>query len=188
MKTLTPDQLGWLIGILKAFADKFPSVATLVVMIGLDILSGWLVAISKRTLNSTVSWSGMMRKTMVLLLVSVSIVLEPYANGLPLSMLVSIGFIAQEGLSILENAGALGIPMPQALVEMLEKLQKGRKERMTQKTGANDAMNRLTGAMETRIAQEEEKKVTPQAVIVTEPAEVKIINPPEHPANVTLQK
>jgi toxin secretion/phage lysis holin len=104
-------------------------------MIGLDIASGWLVAIAKHQLNSTTSFAGMCKKAMILLLTAVGIILEPFANGLPLSTLIATGFIAMEGLSIVENAAALGIWIPAPLLDVLEKMQNHRAGILNQKSG-----------------------------------------------------
>lgn len=172
---LSLEQLEWMVGLIRYWSGLIPAVKTLVVMIGLDIASGWMLAIAKCKLNSTTSFAGMMKKTMVLLLVAVAIVLEPYANGLPLSMLVALGFIAQEGLSIMENAAALGIWMPQPLIDVLEKLQKGKKERLSQKTGTDAALDRNTAAVNRRADQQDSPQVIP----------VVVINAPENPVPVT---
>lgn len=122
-----------MVSLLNYWDTVFPAAKTLVILMGLDIVSGWLVAIVKRRLNSSTSYTGFCKKTMILILVATTKVLEPY-QGLPLSMMVATGFCAMEGLSILENAAMLGIPIPGFLRDVLEKMQSERAAKLDQKT------------------------------------------------------
>lgn len=176
--------MDWWVDLLRYWGKLIPSVKTLVVMIGLDIAAGWLVAIAKHTLNSTTSFAGICKKAMVLLLVTVAIILEPYANGLPISMLIALGFIGMEGISIAENAAVLGVPLPPQLLQILEKFQNSKEDKLSQKSGSKAAIERNTAALQMRIEQTETALKQPQPVIVTEPIQAEIVNTLEHPVNV----
>ena len=101
--------------------QRQPLLGVLMILIGADILSGRIVAAARRQLNSTVSLLGMSRKALVLILVGVARVIEPHAGDLPLTKLVAGCFCATELLSILENAIALGVPVPRAFRDVLKK-------------------------------------------------------------------
>src|SRR6478672_8235343 len=120
---LEPSQLGWLIDAIKVVNGWLPMVPTLVYLMGLDIISGVILAFSKRTLNSTTSTTGICRKAMTILLVAMGIALEPLCNGLPVSTLIALGYVKGEVLSIMENASALGLPLPAIISEVLAKIQ-----------------------------------------------------------------
>lgn len=98
----------------------------LLVVIVLDYLTGILKAIHNRELSSEIGFKGIAKKVMCLLVVALAFVIENVtAHTLPLREIVIMFFIANEGLSILENAAGAGLPVPQKLVEILAQL-KGR--------------------------------------------------------------
>ena len=109
-----------------------PLVQLLAILMLLDIASGLLAAYYKRELCSEVSFRGMVKKGMVLLLVTGSGAIECYAGpsigGVPLQALVAGFFCMHEGLSIIENAGRAGLPIPDTLRDALAKLGTGRPE------------------------------------------------------------
>lgn len=101
----------------------------------MDIFCGILLSIVKKTLSSAISWRGMSKKSMVLIMVGLGSVLEPFTQGIPLSRLVGIFYICTEALSILENAAAAGVPLPAVLVDMLAKLKDSQRTARAQKDG-----------------------------------------------------
>lgn len=119
---MTYAELQHFIGLLQQLVDRYPIVSALLVMMLLDIFSGFAVAIGTKTVSSTISWRGMCKKSITLTVVGAAAVLTPFANGLPLHKLVAICFIVSEFLSIAENAGLLGVPLPAILTDTLEKL------------------------------------------------------------------
>ena len=99
-----------------------PFTSTLIILMLLDVAMGLVLAFGDRRLNSATSWRGMTKKVGILLVVCLAAVIEPYANGFPL-VDMSAGFYAvTEGISVLENAGRLGIPMFGPLKDALTKL------------------------------------------------------------------
>lgn len=105
---------------------------TLVIFMAIDYMSGFVVAgVFKRSpktetgaLESRAGWKGLCRKCMTLLLVLV-------AHRLDLAMSISycrdavvIGFVINEALSIIENAGIMGVPYPEPIRKALEVLGK----------------------------------------------------------------
>jgi toxin secretion/phage lysis holin len=98
----------------------------LIVFIIFDYTTGVLVAIVKKTLSSAVGFKGIAKKVIILLLVAVGHILGTYVlGGGEACRDMVIGFyLANEGISILENAAKLGLPLPKKLVEILAQLKK----------------------------------------------------------------
>jgi toxin secretion/phage lysis holin len=96
----------------------------LVVFMVLDYLTGFLAAAKARRLNSEVMFWGGIRKAIILVVVMLGVLLDGLVgNTHPIFRTVVIYFyIAREGLSVTENLGLLGVPLPQFLVMMLEQL------------------------------------------------------------------
>lgn len=103
----------------------------LLIMIGLDYLSGVIVALFfKRSphtegggLSSTVGFKGLLRKFGMIFLVAMAYQLDKIIGSTNLIRdAVSIFFIANEGLSLIENAGLMGIPIPKILLRGIEVL------------------------------------------------------------------
>jgi len=99
-----------------------PILTSLLLMMAIDMAAGIAVAIMRKKLSSTISWRGACKKVIMLLLVGVAALLEPFAGGLPLTKMVAAFFLYNESLSVLENAAEAGVPLPRALVDTLAKL------------------------------------------------------------------
>jgi len=107
-----------------ALAAAWPIYSILLGAMLLDLLTGTAAAIGTRTLSSNVSWKGMMKKLATLMVVALAVLLEPIVPGnLALGTIAAIGFIVAESLSVLENAGRLGVLPPILLKDALLKLQ-----------------------------------------------------------------
>ena len=94
---------------------------TLFVLIAIDYVTGVFAAGMKHELSSNVGFKGIKRKVTILLLVGMAHVIdrEMLGNTVFLRDGVISFYLANEGLSILENAIAIGIPAPQKLKELL---------------------------------------------------------------------
>jgi toxin secretion/phage lysis holin len=107
---------GGLDGLLKA----------LIAFIAFDYISGLIVAIVKKELSSAVGFKGILKKVLILIIVGVGNILDVYVFNLgdkSVCRSAVIGFfLANEGISILENAGKLGIPLPKKLLDVLKQL------------------------------------------------------------------
>ena len=99
---------------------------TLVAFITVDYITGVLVAIKKHELSSEVGFWGLVRKMFILVLVGVGNLLDIYVlnKGAIFRTMVSLYYIGNEGLSILENAISLGMVVPQKLRDVLAQLKK----------------------------------------------------------------
>jgi len=93
----------------------------LVVMVVVDFLTGWLRGAYERRLSSAVCWRGIAKKVMTFTLVGVAHVIGYHVIGLgdTLRSAVILFYISNEGLSILENATAIGLPLPDKLKDIL---------------------------------------------------------------------
>ena len=94
----------------------------LLVFITFDYITGIIAAIIEGNLSSKVGFSGLLKKIVILIIVAVAHTIGQ-ALGISEVRSLVIGFyIANEGLSILENAGRIGVPLPQKLLDILEQL------------------------------------------------------------------
>lgn len=100
------------------FARLDPLVQVLIALMVADIASGLLAAFVNRELSSDVSFRGMAKKAIVLILVAIAAMLGPVVN-LPLGQAVAGFYAAHEGLSIIENAARAGLPVPNILQQAL---------------------------------------------------------------------
>ena len=79
------------------------------------------------TLESRAGWKGLCRKGMVLLFVLIAVRLDLLMGTSYLRDTVCIAFIANEAVSIVENAGLMGVPIPEVICKTIEVLEeKGR--------------------------------------------------------------
>lgn len=96
----------------------------LIVFMILDYTTGVIVAVTKHELSSEIGFKGIAKKVLVMALVAVGHILDEHIlGGGAFCRSAVIGFyIANEGISILENAGELGIPLPKKLIAVLKQL------------------------------------------------------------------
>ena len=96
----------------------------LLAFMAFDYLSGVMVAIKKKKVSSAVGYKGLLKKAGILLCVAVGHVLDVYVLGGAAVMMTAceLFFIANEGISVLENLGRLGVPYPKKLKDVLEAL------------------------------------------------------------------
>ena len=99
-----------------------PLFQALIVLMALDIVTGMLSGYVAKQLNSDVSLRGVTKKALILLVVAGASVVAPHVGELPLAEVVAAFYIAHEGLSIIENLGEAGLPVPQVLRDALAKL------------------------------------------------------------------
>ncbi len=96
----------------------------LLVFVIVDYLTGVMCAIEDRTLSSAVGFRGLCRKVLTFLLVGIAQVLDVHVLNQPGVLRTAVIFwaVANNGLSILENAAHLGLPVPEQLKQVLEQL------------------------------------------------------------------
>lgn len=96
----------------------------LIVFITIDYVTGLICAISDHKLSSEVGFQGIAKKIMIILLVGVAHLLDKYVFGEVgvVRTAVIFYYISNEGISVLENASHLGLPIPQKLKKVLQQL------------------------------------------------------------------
>ena len=105
---------------------------TLLIFMGADYITGLIVAgifhnsgkTENGALESRAGWKGLCRKGVTLLVVLVACRLDLVIGSNFIRDAVVIAFIANEAISIVENAGLMGIPVPPAVVNAIETLKK----------------------------------------------------------------
>ncbi len=100
----------------------YPSMVTLLLLMAIDVVMGLMIAFSTKTLSSSTSRRGMMKKAATLLVIAATAALDPFVPNIALALVTTLFYLATEVLSIVENAGRLGIPIPQRLLDALHKL------------------------------------------------------------------
>lgn len=96
----------------------------LVVFVAVDYVTGVMCAIADKKLSSAVGFKGICRKVLIFVLVGVGNLVDVYVlgQGGVLRTAVIFFYLSNEGVSFLENAGHLGLPIPQKLKDVLEQL------------------------------------------------------------------
>ena len=96
----------------------------LAVFTGLDYLSGVLCALAERRLSSAVGFRGVCRKALIFAMVGVGHLLDTRVAGTGAAIRTAIicFYLSNEGLSLLENAARLGLPVPERLKTALSQL------------------------------------------------------------------
>jgi len=96
----------------------------LIVMMTLDYISGVMCAIIDRKLSSAVGFKGICKKVFILMLVGVAHIIDLHVvgTGSALRGAVICFYMSNEGLSLLENAAHIGLPIPDKLRDILSQL------------------------------------------------------------------
>lgn len=108
--------IGWLVG------GYDTMMVTLLLFMCADYISGILCGISNKELSSEVGFKGIAKKIMILLLVGATNLLGQATGIEGLRYIVISFYLANEGISIIENASILGLPVPQKIKDVLERL------------------------------------------------------------------
>lgn len=96
----------------------------LVAFVIIDYITGVMCAINDKTLSSEVGFRGICRKVLIFLLVGIANILDAQVigTGSVLRTAVIFFYISNEGVSLLENAAHLGLPVPEKIKTVLEQL------------------------------------------------------------------
>ncbi len=97
---------------------------TLLAFVVIDYITGVMCAIVDKTLSSAIGFKGICRKVLIFALVGIGHILDTHVIGSGSVMRTAIIFfyISNEGVSLIENAVHIGLPVPQKLKDVLEQL------------------------------------------------------------------
>ena len=107
----------------------------LLAFIIIDYITGVMCAIENHDLSSEIGFHGIFRKVLILLLVGIANIVDVHVigTGSVLRAAVCFFYISNEGLSILENAADLGLPIPEQLKKVLKQIKnRGGDEKQTE--------------------------------------------------------
>ena len=93
-------------------------------LVVIDYITGIMCAIVDKKLSSAVGFKGIFKKVLIFGLVGIGHILDTYVigNGSILRTAVIFFYLSNEGVSLIENAAHLGLPIPKKLKEVLEQL------------------------------------------------------------------
>lgn len=96
----------------------------LVAFVVADYITGVMCAIADKTLSSEAGFKGICRKVLIFILVGIANILDVQVigTGSVLRTAIIFFYISNEGVSLLENAGHLGLPYPEKLKAVLQQL------------------------------------------------------------------
>ena len=96
----------------------------LLAFVAIDYITGVMCAISDKTLSSEVGFKGICRKVLIFLLVGIGHIVDAQVIGSGGVMRTAVIFfyLSNEGISLIENAAHLGLPIPDKLKAVLEQL------------------------------------------------------------------
>ena len=118
--------LGWTFGELDGF------VYMLVAFVVMDYVTGIMCAIVEKNLSSAIGFQGIFRKVMIFAMVAVGHMIDTHIIGpsgvvgdySAIRTAIIFFYLANEGLSLLENSARLGLPVPKKLKDVLGQLRK----------------------------------------------------------------
>ena len=98
----------------------------MIAFMAVDYVTGVLVALVNKKLSSEIGFRGLVKKFLILVFVAMGHIVDTYVigSGSALMSAVMLFFIANEGVSIIENAVGLGMPVPKKLREVLDQLKR----------------------------------------------------------------
>ena len=110
--------LGWFLGGCDGL------LYALIAFVTIDYITGVLCAVADHSLSSAVGFKGIARKVLIFLLVGIGHILDTQVigSGSVLRTAVIFFYISNEGVSLVENAAHLGLPIPEKLKDVLEQL------------------------------------------------------------------
>lgn len=110
--------LGWFMGGVDGF------MYALISMVLLDYLTGVMCAILEKRLSSSIGYRGIFKKISIFIMVATAHIIDEQiiGDGSVLRTAVIFFYCANEGISLLENASKMGLPIPEKIKDVLSKL------------------------------------------------------------------
>ncbi|MBR6570769.1 MAG: phage holin family protein [Clostridia bacterium] len=115
---------------------------TLIVFMAIDYVTGLMCAVADKKLSSSIGFKGICKKVLIILLVGVAHIVDLHVvgTGNALRSAVVCFYLSNEGISMLENAAHLGLPIPEKLKTVLQQLH-NRDEHTEENTDDNKEEN-----------------------------------------------
>jgi len=112
--------VGWFLGGVDGF------MYALITFVVIDYLTGLMVAVLEKKLSSQIGFRGIFKKVLIFAFVGIGNIIDVYIikNGSAIRTAVIFFYISNEGISIIENATKIGLPIPQKLKDILEQINK----------------------------------------------------------------
>ena len=119
-------------GLTWLFGSWDTAIGILVLFIVLDYCTGIIRGYVNKELSSDVGLKGIARKAVIFIVLIIAVALDRLMNtgSWVFRTLVCYFYIANEGLSLIENCGALGLPIPEKLKDALAQLKDGEKKEL----------------------------------------------------------
>ncbi|MPM28695.1 hypothetical protein SDC9_75222 [bioreactor metagenome] len=110
--------LQWLFGGLNSL------IYALIAFVGLDYLTGILLAICEKKISSEIGFRGISKKILIFALIALGNIIDQYilSSGGSLKTMLTLFYLSNEGISILENTAKIGLPLPQKLKDVLAQI------------------------------------------------------------------
>lgn len=117
------------------FGEVTGLIVALTFFMAVDYVTGMIKAYDKKQLSSEIGFRGIFKKVTILCLVSVAHMIDLYVIGSSAVVMsaTAMFYIGNEGLSILENAADLGIPLPPPLIKALKQISDAQKKKEDEK-------------------------------------------------------
>jgi toxin secretion/phage lysis holin len=114
---------GWIFGGIDSL------IYALILFVVFDYITGLFLAFKEKKISSNIGFSGITKKNLIFIVVALASILDKYIlnTGGSLREIIVLFYIANEGISVIENAGKLGLPIPQKLKDAIQKLNSNNK-------------------------------------------------------------
>lgn len=125
MDNIFKNILAWICTIISfLFGDMEGLMVALIALIILDYISGVIAAAVEKRLSSEVGAKGIAKKIFMLLIVALANIVDinVIGDGHVLKTVTVVFYICNECISLIENAGRIGVPVPKKLLDVLEQL------------------------------------------------------------------
>lgn len=118
--TVIGAYIGWFLGGFDGL------LYALVAFVVLDYITGLMVAILEKKLSSSIGFKGIFKKVLIFIFVGIGHIIDFYIlqNGSAVRTAVIFFYLSNEGLSIVENAAKIGLPVPESLKKVFIELKK----------------------------------------------------------------
>lgn len=112
--------IGWLLGGVDGL------LYALVVFVFIDYITGLMAAVIEKRLSSNIGFKGIFKKVLIFILVGIGHIIDYHliGKGSAVRTAVIFFYLSNEGLSIMENAAKVGLPIPEKLKVIFTELKK----------------------------------------------------------------